>query len=107
MRFINTLCAIGCVMGLAGYSLAADAAAAPAAREMLKVDPRTHFKVVYDLHSAETAAGISKGLYYARGLIEAYGKQGRRSCTTDIRASSSCRATATHIWAVFEGRSRT
>jgi len=76
MRFINTLCAIGCVMGLAGPSPAADAAAAPAAREMLKVDPRAHFKVVYDIHSAETAAGISKGLYSARRLIEAYGKQG-------------------------------
>lgn len=84
MRFINTLCAIGCVMGLAGSSLAADAAAAPAAREMLKVDPRAHFKVVYDIHSAETAAGISKGLYYARGLIEAYGKQGVAPAQLDI-----------------------
>jgi intracellular sulfur oxidation DsrE/DsrF family protein len=32
--------------------------------------------VVYDIHSGETSAGISKGLYYARGLIEAYRKQG-------------------------------
>ncbi|MGB9130679.1 MAG: hypothetical protein WCB97_13610 [Thiobacillus sp.] len=51
---------------------------------MLKVDPRAHFKVVYDIHSAETAAGISKGLYYARGLIEAYGKQGVAPAQLDI-----------------------
>jgi len=63
-------------MGLTEPSLAAEAAPAPAAREMLKVDPRAHFKVVYDIHAAETAAGINKGLLYARGLIETYGKQG-------------------------------
>ncbi|MCL5059837.1 MAG: hypothetical protein M1449_04580 [Candidatus Thermoplasmatota archaeon] len=76
MRFIDTLCAIGCVLGLTGPSLAADAAAAPAVRAMVKVDPHARYKVVYDIHSAEIAAGVSKGLYYARGLIEAYGKQG-------------------------------
>jgi len=58
MRFTKIICAIGCVLGLAGPSLAADAAAAPVAREMVKVDPRAHFRVVYDIHSADIAAGI-------------------------------------------------
>lgn len=84
MRFTKIICAIGCVLGLAGPSLAADAAAAPVVREMVKVDPRAHFRVVYDIHSAEIAAGISKGLYYARGLIEAYGKQGVTPAQLDI-----------------------
>ena len=80
MRFIQTICAIGCVLGLTGP--AAGAAAAP--REMVKVDPGAHYKVVYDIHSDEVAAGISKGLYYARGLIEAYGKQGVTPAQLDI-----------------------
>lgn len=84
MRFTKITCAIGCVLGLAGPTLAADAAAAPVVREMVKVDPRAHFRVVYDIHSAEIAAGISKGLYYARGLIEAYGKQGVTPAQLDI-----------------------
>ena len=84
MRLAKIICAIGCVLGLAGLSPAADAAAAPVMREMVKVDPRAHFRVVYDIHSADIAAGISKGLYYARGLIEAYGKQGVTPAQLDI-----------------------
>ena len=59
-------------------------AAEPAERPMLKVDPHGHYKVVYDVHSDEIAAGISKGLYYARGLIEAFGKQGVKPPQLDI-----------------------
>lgn len=57
---------------------AANAAETPAAdnRPMVKVDPGGVYRVVYDIHSGELAAGISKGLYYARGLFEAFGKQG-------------------------------
>jgi intracellular sulfur oxidation DsrE/DsrF family protein len=44
--------------------------------QMIKVNPHANYKVVYDIHSEEIAAGIHKGLYYARGLIEAYEKQG-------------------------------
>ena len=51
---------------------------------MVKVDPRAHYKVVYDIHSNETEAGINKGLYYARGLIEAYRKQGVEPAQLDI-----------------------
>jgi intracellular sulfur oxidation DsrE/DsrF family protein len=66
--------------GLAGPSIAAaDAgrpAAAPDARQMLVVDKAARYKVVYDIRSDDQAAGISKGLYYARGLFEAFRKQG-------------------------------
>ena len=84
MRLTRMICAIGCVLGLVGPSLATEAAAVPAVREMVKVDPRAHFRVVYDIHSDETSAGSSKGLYYARGLIEAYGKQGVEPAQLDI-----------------------
>jgi len=84
MRVITTLCAIGCALALAGPSPASAAGAAPEVRAMVKVDPRAHYKVVYDIHSTETEAGINKGLYYARGLIEAYRKQGVEPAQLDI-----------------------
>lgn len=84
MNYTKIICAIGCVLGLAGPLLAADAASAPPQRPMVKVDPQAHFRVVYDIHSGETAVGISKGLYYARGLIEAYRKQGVAPTQLDI-----------------------
>lgn len=84
MNHTKIICAIGCVLGLAGPLLAADAASAPPHRPMVKVDPQAHFRVVYDIHSGETAAGTSKGLYYARGLIEAYRKQGVAPAQLDI-----------------------
>jgi intracellular sulfur oxidation DsrE/DsrF family protein len=74
-----------CGLGLAGPVLAASTSPAPAERAMLKVDPAARYKAVYDIHSADLAAGISKGLYYARGLIEAYGKQGVTPAQLDIR----------------------
>lgn len=53
------------------------AASTPAeARPMVMVEKSGHYKVVYDIHSDEMAAGISRGLYYARGLFEAFRKQG-------------------------------
>ncbi len=62
------------VLILLGSPLAG--AAMSIARPVLQVDSRAHYKVVYDIRLGETAAGVSKGLYYARGLIEAFGKQG-------------------------------
>lgn len=59
-------------------------AASPDPRPLVKVDANARYKVVYDIHSADTAAGISKGLFYARGLIEAFGKQGVKSEQLDI-----------------------
>lgn len=48
----------------------------PDARPMVMVEKNARYKVVYDIHSDELAAGTSKGLYYARGLFEAFRKQG-------------------------------
>ena len=81
MRYMKMLCAIGCVLGLAGPL---DAVSAPLAGPIVNVSPRGHYRVVYDMHSGEMAAGISKGLYYARGLIEAYRKQGVEPKQLDI-----------------------
>jgi len=53
-------------------------------RPMVKVAPDVRYKVVYDIHAGDLAAGISKGLYYARGLIEAFGKQGVKPAQLDI-----------------------
>jgi uncharacterized protein len=69
---------------MSGTLLAADRIVLPQERVMVKVNPGARYKVVYDIHSAETTAGISKGLYYARGLIEAYSKQGVSPKQLDI-----------------------
>ena len=84
MNYTNVLCSIGCMLGLAGPLLAADAVSVPPERPLVAVDPQAHYRVVYDIHSGEMAAGISKGLYYARGLIEAYRKQGVAPAQLDI-----------------------
>ncbi|MDA8127709.1 MAG: DsrE family protein [Betaproteobacteria bacterium] len=85
MKRMKYLCGLALALGLA-----APAAAAPqlepalSQRTLLNVDPHARYKVVYDIHTAETAAGISKGLFYARGLIEAYRKQGVAPKQLDI-----------------------
>ena len=84
MNYAKFIGAIGCVLGLAGPALAQDLEPALSQRTMVKVDPQAHYRVVYDIHTAGTAAGISKGLYYARGLIEAFGKQGVTPAQLDI-----------------------
>jgi intracellular sulfur oxidation DsrE/DsrF family protein len=84
MNCQKILYALACSLWLAGPLLAAGTVPEPAERPMVKVNPRGHYKVVYDIHSAETAAGISKGLYFARGLIEAFGKQGVKPAQLDI-----------------------
>lgn len=71
-----------CMLVLAGPPVAG--AASADLRPMVKVDPAAHYKVVYDVHSGDVAAGVSKGLFYARGLIEAYGKQGVRPDQLDV-----------------------
>lgn len=76
MSLARILSAAVCMLALAGASPAQELAPSLSGRTMVKVDPGAHYKVVYDIHSTDLAAGISKGLYYARGLIEAYGKQG-------------------------------
>lgn len=43
-------------------------------RQMQVVDRNTSYQVVYDIRSSQTEAGVSRGLYYARGLYEAFRK---------------------------------
>lgn len=53
-------------------------------RPLVKVEPGKTYKAVYDIHAGDLAAGVSKGLYYARGLVEAFGKQGVKPTQIDI-----------------------
>jgi intracellular sulfur oxidation DsrE/DsrF family protein len=74
--------------GLLAISSPAFAAPVPGeteARPMVKVDPAGRYRVVYDIRSDKLDAGIAKGLYYARGLYEAYRKQGVTPAQVDAR----------------------
>jgi len=53
-------------------------------RPLVMVDKKAHYRAVYDIHSDEMAAGISRGLYYARGLYEAFRKQGVAAKQADV-----------------------
>lgn len=46
------------------------------ARPLVMVEKNARYRVVYDIHNDDLSAGISRGLYYARGLFEAFRKQG-------------------------------
>lgn len=63
---------------------AADAPVPSDQRPLVKVDPNAVYRVVYDISSDKLAAGISRGLYYARGLFEAFGKQGVAPRQVDV-----------------------
>lgn len=84
MLIIRPLLPAVLALALAGQAAAMGTASPPEARTMVKVDPDAHYKVVYDVSSDAVAAGISRGLYYARGLIEAFGKQGVPPSRLDI-----------------------
>ena len=76
---------VSIVLCAASWMLASGVSAVPAdPRPMVKVEPGGRYKVVYDIHVSDLAAGVSKGLYYARGLIEAFGKQGVTPDRLDI-----------------------
>ena len=53
-------------------------------RPLIKVPADGKYRVVYDIRSDKEAAGTNKGLYYVRGLIEAFGKQGVKPEQLDI-----------------------
>lgn len=84
MNPTRLICIVTGFLWLAVPAVAQDMVPSLSGRTMVKVAPSAHPKVVYDIHSAEISAGISKGLYYARGLIEAYGKQGLKPSRLDI-----------------------
>ncbi len=72
---------VGCIF-LAPIALAADTSGAD--RPLIKVPADGKYRVVYDVRSGAISAGINKGLYYVRGLIEAYRKQGVEPKQLDI-----------------------
>ena len=53
-------------------------------RPLIKVPADAKYRVVYDMRSDRVAAGVNRGLYYVRGLIEAYRKQGVKPEQLDI-----------------------
>jgi intracellular sulfur oxidation DsrE/DsrF family protein len=53
------------------------------ARPIVMVEKNARYRVVYDIHSDKLTAGISQGLYYARGLFEAFRKQGVKTAQVD------------------------
>ncbi len=59
---------IGCLSGIAPVT----AAAAAQQTDIIGVQKRTDIKVVYDDKDDVWEAGIGQGLYYLRGLLEAY-----------------------------------
>lgn len=65
-------------------AMAAKSGMAKEERPVVMVEQDAYYKVVYDIHSNDEAAGINRGLYYARGLVEAFGKQGVRPEQLDI-----------------------
>lgn len=74
---MGSLMGLCTAMLLAAPLLADDGGARQAgARPIVNVPGHATYRAVYDIHGNETAAGISRGLYYARGLFEAFRKQG-------------------------------
>lgn len=53
-------------------------------RPLIKVPAEGKYKAVYDIRTDEQTAGVNRGLYYVRGLIEAFGKQGVKTEQLDI-----------------------
>ncbi len=67
-----------------GTGLAADDGDSFDERPIITVPADGKYRVVYDMRSDKQAAGINKGLYYVRGLIEAFRKQGVKPEQLDI-----------------------
>jgi intracellular sulfur oxidation DsrE/DsrF family protein len=60
------------VLGLPGYAGGNQGATAT----IVNVAENESYKAVYDIHQDTLDAGINRGLYYARGLLESYQQQG-------------------------------
>ncbi len=48
----------------------------PTSQSILTITQRNNIRVVYDVGSNETEAGVGRALYYIRGVVEAYRKMG-------------------------------
>lgn len=82
-QVLTLLLALAMPVATISITQAAESASQPDPRQMVMVDANGVYRVVYDIHSDEQAAGISKGLYYARGLFEAFRKQGVKPSQVD------------------------
>ena len=56
-------------------------------RPVINVDSSGVYRVVYDIHTDALSAGTSRGLYYARGLFEAFGVKAKSSWPLRLRRS--------------------
>lgn len=81
---MKSLFLVGLLLITTVFAPTARAADVADTRPLVKVEPGKTYKAVYDIHEGDVAAGVSKGLYYARGLIEAFGKQGVKPTQLDI-----------------------
>lgn len=79
-------CALILGMATSSQSLAESKKSKPPenARQIIKVPAQNKYRAVYDIHDNTIAAGINRGLYYARGLVEAFEKQGVKPEQLDI-----------------------
>lgn len=84
MKLVKILSLALCLGSIALPVSAQDMMPTLSDRKMVKVAPDARYKVVYDVHTTAMGAGINRGLYYARGLIEAFGKQGVKPAQLDI-----------------------
>ncbi|HES77050.1 MAG TPA: hypothetical protein ENO09_08625, partial [bacterium] len=66
-----------------GFNQMACAAESPQ-RPIMQIQNKQGIKVVYDARKDEWQAGIGKSLYYVRGLVESYKKQGVEPSKLDI-----------------------
>ena len=83
---MNTFLVVnGLVLALlgTGFTQLACAADAPQ-RPIMQIKNKEGIKVVYDARNDVWQAGIGKSLYYVRGLIESYKKQGVEPSKLDI-----------------------
>ena len=73
------------ILALLGASLnQAVLAAESPQRPIMQIQNKQGIKAVYDARKDEWQAGIGKSLYYVRGLIESYKKQGVEPSKLDI-----------------------
>jgi len=65
-----------CTVLLSTAATGANTPASDASDTVLTIEQREDIRVVYDIKVDEWTAGVGRGLYYVRGLLEAYKSQG-------------------------------
>jgi intracellular sulfur oxidation DsrE/DsrF family protein len=77
---LMTTVVISAVLGLPDYAMAREGSV----DDIVNVAASKHYKAVYNIHEDAIDAGINRGLYYARGLLESYKQQGVKLDQLDI-----------------------